>query len=519
MLRKLIAMLLVAVMSVAVLASCGGGGESQSQSKPSSSESQSQGSESGSEEGEGSDWTNVNFGGEELKISISVNQDSECTFPAADIYTRGPDHASSDNVQKMVIDRNAYVADSLGLSIVYEETDWAYDGVYPHLQQLVQLGGSDAPDIYNNDIYGMLRGMLDNAFRNVLDPDESLNETSYFNFETDGWYWDYMQGTTFDPEKVYLVASDYFIDMIRMAWVIYVNVELYNEAWGSAYSLEDLYLMTLEGVWDYSFLMQLAEESHRDTVNQGITDKEDEVIGFVGNSVMPRVFIWTNGLSIAEFDENGYPVELREALPDLYESALGYRDLYNNKGVMVTTNVLGSTELFLQKTSVLAMSVLGEMESEQVRSVEGLTKGVMPYPKYGEAQEWYHTLVHDQAEIAAIMNTTSKFTEASAWLQMMAEESVAVLGEYYEKTLKLKYNDDPLNKQMIDLVHDTIDSPFESLMISYITGASDAATNIYSLFDAMAKNADDSFNSSYESKYDAFNTKFEEIRDKYMELD
>ena len=83
-----------------------------------------------------------------MKISISVNQDVECTFPAADIYTRGPDHASSDKVQKMVLDRNAYVSDTLGLSIVYEETDWRYDGVYPHLQQLVQLGGSDAPDIY-----------------------------------------------------------------------------------------------------------------------------------------------------------------------------------------------------------------------------------------------------------------------------------------------------------------------------------------------------------------------------------
>ena len=514
--KKLISMLLALCIAVATLASCGGGGETQS--KP-SSESQSQGgsgSDSGSEGG--TDWSNVNFGGEELKISISVNQDEECTFPAADIYTRGPDHSSTDKVQKMVSDRNIYVANTLGLSVVYEETDWKYSEVYPHLQQLVQLGGSDAPDIYNNDIYGLLRGMLDNAFRNVLDPDESLGETSYFNFESDGWYWDYMQGTTFDPNKIYLIASDYFIDMIRMAWVIYLNVELYNEAWGSAYDLETLYTLTLAGEWDYSFLMQLAEESHRDTVNQGITDKDDEVIGFVGNSVMPRVFIWTNGISTVEYDEKGYADTLRMTLPDLYESALGYRDIYSHKGVMQTAGVLDATELFLQKTSVLAMSVLGEMESEQVRSVEGLTKGVMPYPKYSlEEQDWYHTMVHDQAELGAIMNTTSKFTEASAWLQMMAEESVAVLGEYYEKTLKLKYNDDPLNKQMIDLVHDTIDNPFESVMMYYITA--EAGTTIYALFDTMAKNQDDSFNSSYEGKYDGYNTKFEEIRDKYLERD
>ena len=516
--KKLISMLLALCIAVATLASCGGGGETQS--KPSSeSQSQSQGgSESGSESEEGTDWSNVNFGGNELKVSISINQDEECTFPAADIYTRGPDHASTDNVQKMVSDRNIYVANTLGLSVVYEETDWKYSEVYPHLQQLVQLGSADAPDIYNNDIYGLLRGMLNNTFRNVLDPDVSSGETSYFNFDTDGWYWDYMQGTTFDPNKIYLIASDYFIDMIRMAWVIYVNVELYNEAWGSAYSLEDLYLLTLDGQWDYTFLMQLAEESHRDTMNQGITDKDDEVIGFVGNSVMPRVFIWTNGISTVEYDEKGYADTLRMTLPDLYESALGYRDIYSHKGVMQTAGVLDATELFLQKTSVLAMSVLGEMESEQVRSVEGLTKGVMPYPKYNlEEQDWYHTMVHDQAELGAIMNTTSKFTEASAWLQMMAEESVAVLGEYYEKTLKLKYNDDPLNKQMIDLVHDTIDNPFESVMMYYITA--EAGTTIYALFDTMAKNQDDSFTSSYEGKYDKYNTKFEEIRDKYLELD
>jgi hypothetical protein len=233
---------------------------------------------------------------------------------------------------------------------------------------------------------------------------------------------------------------------------------------------------------------------------------------------MPRVFIWTNGISTVEYDENGYAATLRMTLPDLYESALGYRDIYSHKGVMQTAGVLDATELFLQKTSVLAMSVLGEMESEQVRSVEGLTKGVMPYPKYNlEEQDWYHTMVHDQAELGAIMNTTSKFTEASAWLQMMAEESVAVLSEYYEKTLKLKYNDDPLNKQMIDLVHDTIDNPFESVMMYYITA--EAGTVIYALFDTMAKNQDDSFNSSYEGKYDGYNTKFEDIRDKYLELD
>jgi hypothetical protein len=165
--------------------------------------------------------------------------------------------------------------------------------------------------------------------------------------------------------------------------------------------------------------------------------------------------------------------------------------------------------------------VLGEMESEQVRGVEGLTKGVLPAPKYiADQQDAYHTVVHDQAEIAAILNTTSKFTVASAWLQYSNELSVPVLKEYYDKSLKLKYNDDPLNKQMIDLVHDSIDDPFESVMMCYILGsATEDSQQPITIIDACAKEFKDTFNSDYESRVGAYVTKFEEIYDTYMDLD
>ena len=37
-----------------------------------------------------------------------------------------------------------------------------------------------------------------------------------------------MKGCTFDQNKLYVLAGDYFIDMIRMAWVFYVNVDIFN---------------------------------------------------------------------------------------------------------------------------------------------------------------------------------------------------------------------------------------------------------------------------------------------------
>ena len=356
------------------------------------------------------------------------------------------------------------------------------------------------------------------------------DETNHLDFpetiegdEASPWYWEYMLGTTFTEEKIYLLAGDYFIDMIRFAWVIYVNVEKYNETWESSFGgIEYLYQDVLDGKFDYDWLMMFMADSWEDDGDGEPEPDEDELISFLGASVMPRVFVWSNGISIATEDKTA----IRENVSDLYACAMKYKELFNTEGVYEfvthtanTNGVLDATTLFLNKNVLFTMSVLGEMESEQVRNTDGLTKGVLPYPKYDLTQQTeYHTLVHDQAEIAAILNTTQKFTEATAWLQLINEKSTAVLYEYYEKSLKLKYNDAPLNKQMIDLVHETIDSPFESLVISYVTGNSTVATNIYTIFQSDATKMSDSFNSSYAGAYPSYKTYYEEVRDIYMNL-
>ena len=50
------------------------------------------------------DWTNLDFKGQTLTVSVSANADEEVTFSAADKYTKGPDNAAtSEPVQKKVL--------------------------------------------------------------------------------------------------------------------------------------------------------------------------------------------------------------------------------------------------------------------------------------------------------------------------------------------------------------------------------------------------------------------------------
>ena len=53
------------------------------------------------ERGEDGSWSEVDFGGEKLLVEVSGSFDDEGTFPACDIYTKGPDDKSTtDEIQK-----------------------------------------------------------------------------------------------------------------------------------------------------------------------------------------------------------------------------------------------------------------------------------------------------------------------------------------------------------------------------------------------------------------------------------
>ena len=106
------------------------------------------------------------------------------------------------------------------------------------------------------------------------------------------------------------------------------------------------------------------------------------------------------------------------------------------------------------------MSRLGEMESSVLREFD-MSKGLIPVPKWTQnVQEEYHTVVHDQAEIGCILNTSKAYAAASALMQYLNEESGQVVYTYYEKGLKYKYNDDQNAREMMDIVRDSTDSPF-----------------------------------------------------------
>ena len=136
---RFLALALALVLSLGLLASCNGGGGGNTQT---------------GDRGEDGDWSDVDFGGKILKISVSANQPNETTMPECSIYTKGPDKTSSDNVQQKVYERNREVAKDLNLTVEYSTTNLPYGEISADVEKLVQ--SQSAPDIYINDVCAMV---------------------------------------------------------------------------------------------------------------------------------------------------------------------------------------------------------------------------------------------------------------------------------------------------------------------------------------------------------------------------
>ena len=383
------------------------------------------------------------------------------------------------------------------------------------------LNSADAPDIYNNDLFGLFRASLMGYLYNVVHPTDVDGKVleNYIDLDADCWYGDYMKGTTLSEDKIYLLAGDYHLDFIRMTWVIYVNIPHFNESLSSmGITVDTLYDYVQNGEWTYDMLREFTELSFRDTGSvPDQADRDDAVVGFVGCGleVMPRIFTWTNGLSIVDADKNG-ELHIKSNSGEMTHFAALYEQLMQTPGLLVAPGTLDSVTYFLQGNVLFTMAVMGELESEEMRNAD-FTKGLVPYPIFDpDYQDDYHSLVHDQAEIGAILATTYNYTMASAYMQCINEKSADVLQEYYEQTLKIKYSDNRRTREMIDLVHDSIDNAFENVITPYILGEDLNATK--QMFQLVRESAS-SFASSYESQYNAMYAAFEALKKTFAGLE
>ncbi len=371
----------------------------------------------------------------------------------------------------------------------------------------------NAPDVYSTFIYDLVGASVQGLFANLKGTtrgEGALKGMNYFEFVYDkkayeaeykatgedrGFMYEWMESLTLSAHKMYILGSDYFIDLMRAAYMIPVNIEILESVVeditgdrnnDGAYTIDDFYAQVKAGEWTYDLLMEYADAVKEDDGSSD-TDKAwlgDNVVGFAmtDGDVATSGIIYTTSVVIINKDwnktKNDYDYSYPEENQPLYDLTASIARMLAAPGIILVKEPsqykntpyaisgFGDTALKAIRNRFSLGHVLfgdimmvGALEFSDYQSMGENAFGVVPVPIYhenideetGEPIDKYLTEIHNVGRAGAIAYNTKKFVECTAYLNFQSTNSSYVLNEYF--TYELCYSATGSTQNTIDMLH------------------------------------------------------------------
>ncbi|MBQ7322367.1 MAG: hypothetical protein IJW99_09735 [Clostridia bacterium] len=275
------------------------------------------------------------------------------------------------------------------------------------------------------------------------------------------WYIPNMKETVSIADRLFFVSGDASLGYLKSAFCIYVNQKL-AENCGAG----DLNAIVKEGKWTVETVAQLAAQAAQDLDGNGLFDLNDQ-LGFVSHdSNHPRGFIASTGITLFTKNEDGshsYAFgtdrdhTVCTALSTLKTATQGS---YFFNGTNANTNQIADyqkiSSMFISGQIMMISAEMDDVIACGYHEMED-PYGVLPYPKYDEAQENYYTSSRSTHNAFLMPVTCPNPEMAAAVLEALgASNYTKVLPNYFELALKTKYSADSETSEIFDIIHDSM---------------------------------------------------------------
>ncbi len=275
------------------------------------------------------------------------------------------------------------------------------------------------------------------------------NNVSSIDFSNVWWNQNITSEMTIN-DRLYYVTGDLSLTSLEYLFCLFFNKQLVAD-----FALENPYDLVREGKWTLDTLNTYTAVSV-DTNGDGKMDGND-LYGYISDdSNYISGFHAALDADVTRMDENGLPVlTLREEIfTDKFNTL--YAFLRENPNVFLNLNngtFNGENEttanMFKAGQALIMADMLGN--SAMFRDTE-VEFGILPYPKYDEAQENYHTTAWD-AYVLFCLPTTVDLEFVGLVTECLGAYSYTdVTPAFYEKALKTKYARDTESSEMIDII-------------------------------------------------------------------
>ncbi len=355
---------------------------------------------------------------------------------------------TGDIVNDAVYKRNQTISDQLHINLQYELFEHAWndrDNFTTKLRTSV-LAQDGSYDIIAGTGYFMPNFLSDGLFTD-------MSELPYIDIDKPWWSKKFMEVSSIDG-KYYFVTGDACLGLIRNMYCIFENLDLAEAA-----NVENLYDVVRDGKWTLDKMNEVASSLYRDLNGNTQIDKDDQFGLLLDGGNHITGFFESIGIDIIDFSSG--------------EPEFIYDNEHNINAVEKLTNIVMNTEgIFFDKQANdevadesifkngnVLLSTGWLTHTESFRNLN-FTYGVLPYPKYDEADE-YRTTVFPCYSILTIPVDSLDKERAAAVCEALAYESWKnVTPAYFETALKVKYANDNDSAQMFDIIRDSVSFDF-----------------------------------------------------------
>lgn len=348
---------------------------------------------------------------------------------------------NGDIMDDTVFRRNSAVMERFNVKLLHEFME--YSKQVSHMKSSV-LAGDDAYQLFAGHVVASGAVTNDAMFLN-------WHEVPHIDFSRPWWSKSTVEDLTYDG-KAFLAVGDYALGALAQTYCV-----LFNKQVASDYDIPNLYDIVNEGKWTVDRMTELSREVFRDLNGDGVSDIEDlhGLTLFAGSPV--NALLWAFGEKIAKPQPDGtialdyYNNRVVDIYQKIYDLLLvgntSYTQMMNEPDFAVAIG-----KKFLDGKALFTVGSIGTAASEDYRNSE-TDFGIIPMPKWDEAQESYHTMVDGSHDVLGIPMTVRDPDMVGTIVEALNAESYKrTVPVYYDIVLKTKGSRDEESVAIIDML-------------------------------------------------------------------
>ena len=446
-LKRTMAMLIALLMLVPTLASCSDNTPAETKETTSQQETAqtAESTDASADESETEDERikpnipeSADFGGDDITFLHWYNPAwTETVRQSRDIYAEG---ITGEAINDAVYNRNVKIEDAYKVKIALQleqSTDIA-----SMVGQQVTAGDSTYDVVYQ-----------------ILSAAPALIQKSYFhnlfnvpNIDLEKPWWDQNSISSLSTMGILPLVST----SINVNDKDATAALAFNKTIAENNQLEDLYTLVREGKWTYDKLTEMAEATYNDSNGDG-TMTPDDVYGFLGGRDVIDSLYHGSGSQFITKNENDEFVFTFGTERDVDVISKGI-DIVNSSWYFNHHAWKDQSDILYRQIFETGHGLFFWMRLDDVTNMRAgdADFGIIPIPKYEEAQDKYYSLVSQHTTGLMSIPITCAGDELSMVgmvLEALAAEShYTLIPEYIETSLKTKNSRDAESADMLDII-------------------------------------------------------------------